>query len=208
MLQRALEPHPVLTLSASRLKAVDVATAGVEGMPVFFDDRSGSTLESILASIRTMRARHGIRDAVVDYLQILSVNAREANREQQMGEAACRLKNLAKDLGVWIIAVSQLSRDKADPVPSLSRLRASGQIAEAADVVILVYRPGAEGRERYPEPFGRVSVRDTALIDVAKGRNIGTMKFIAGFDGATASFRDIGEVPLAGERAEGGDTPF
>ncbi len=191
-------------LSPSQLKAVDEGVAVVESMPVYFDDRSGSTLESILSSMRMMRARHGIGGAVVDYLQILSVNAREANREQQMGEAARRLKNAAKDLGIWIIAVSQLNRDKADPVPNLFRLRGSGQIAEAADVVMLVYRPEAEGRSRYPDPFGHVSVKGTALIDVAKGRNIDTMKFVTAFDAPTSSFRWLDEPPLREDGAGGG----
>lgn len=193
-------------LSREQLRAVDEGVAKVEGLPVYFDDRSGSTLESVLSSARAMRARHGIGGAVVDYLQILGVNARAENREQQMGEAARRLKNLAKDLGIWVVAVSQLNRDRADPVPNLSRLRASGQIAEAADVVLLVYRPEAEGRTCYPDPFGDVSVNGTAMIDVAKGRNIGTGRFIAGFDAATASFRDLEELPAAG--VGGLDTPF
>jgi replicative DNA helicase len=112
-----------------------------------------------------------------------------------MGDAARRLKNLAKELDIWIIALSQLNRNETNPVPNLNRLRDSGQIAEAADIVMLVYRPEYYGRS-YPEPFTKYSTKGTAMIDIAKGRNIGLLKFICAFDAKTTHFKDFGdEVP-------------
>ena len=119
------------------------------------------------------------------------------NKEQQMGEASRRLKNLAKELGIWIVALSQLNRDKDNPEPNINRMRDSGQIAEAADVVILVYRPERYGK-RYPGEFSSVKTEGTALIKVAKGRNIGTFNFVCGFDAACTRFYPLDdELPVA-----------
>ena len=104
---------------------------------LYYDDRSTSNIDIIISSIRNMKKKFDIDGAVVDYIQILNVNRNNRNTtdEQLMGDVARRFKNLAKELGIWIMALSQLSRDKDNTVPSLSRLRSSGQIAEAADIV-------------------------------------------------------------------------
>jgi replicative DNA helicase len=87
-----------------------------------------------------------------------------------MGDVARRLKNLAKELDIWIIALSQLNRDNQDPVPTINRLRDSGQIAEAADLVMLVYRPEYY-QKPFPQPFAKYDTKGKAMIDVCKGRN-------------------------------------
>jgi replicative DNA helicase len=149
-------------------------------------------IDKILSSIRSMVIKYGVEGAVVDYLQILNVNMRGVNKEQQMGEVARRLKNLAKELDVWIIALSQLNRDNQNPVPSINRLRDSGQIAEAADVVMLIYRPEVYAKQ-YPAPFHNEPTAGTAMIDVAKGRNIGLLKFICAFNCETSRFSNMDE---------------
>lgn len=177
-------------LDSGRIQQIDKGVSRVIENPVYFDDRSTSNIETILASIRMMKIKYGIKGAIVDYLQILNVNMKGANKEQQMGDVARRLKNIAKELDIWVIALSQLSRDNTNPVPSLTRLRDSGQIAEAADMVILIYRPEVYGK-KYPEEFSNKSTEGTAMIDVAKGRNIGLMKFLVGFDAKTTNFYEL-----------------
>lgn len=185
------------TLSDADLGRVE---RGIGELPlggVFFDDKSTSSLDNIIASIRVMSIRHGIRGAVVDYLQILSVNMKgESNKELLMAEAARRLKNLAKELGIWVIALSQLSRDRDNPVPSIDRLRSSGQIAEAADMVMLVYRPEVYGRH-YPPPFELKFTHNTAMIDLCKARNLGIGKFLCTFIPEVTLFTDSepGDAP-------------
>lgn len=168
------------------------------GKGLFFDDRSTSSIDMIIASIRSMKIKYEINGAVVDYLQILNVNMKGTNKEQQMGEVARRLKNLAKELNIWIIALSQLNRDSQNPEPSTDRLRDSGQIAEAADTVILIYRPEVYGKP-YPKPFHECSTKGTAMINISKGRNIGTGRFICGFDSNTAHFYNLEDVPLVSD---------
>lgn len=180
-------------LASDQIQLVDKGVSRVLDIPVYFDDRSTSNIETILSSIRMMVIKYGIKGVIVDYLQILNVNMKGANKEQQMGDVARRLKNIAKELDIWVIALSQLSRDNQNPVPSLTRLRDSGQIAEAADMVILIYRPEIYGK-KYPDEFSEKSTEGTAMIDVAKGRNIGLMKFIVGFDARTTNFYELGEV--------------
>jgi len=113
--------------------------------------------------------------------------------ELELGETARRLKNLAKELGIWIIALSQLNRDGQNPEPTVNRLRGSGQLNEAADITILIYRPEMYHRN-YPAPYQTINTHGTALINVAKGRNIGTFKFIVGFDQKTTNFYEQKEL--------------
>ena len=177
-------------LDTGQFDRIDRGIGKIYDKPVYFDDRSNSNIDTILSSIRTMKLKYGIAGAIVDYLQILSVNMKGSNTEQQMGEAARRLKNLAKELDIWIIALSQLNRDSMNPVPSLARLRASGQIAEAADVVALIYRPELYGKF-YPDPFQNADTHGTAMIDIAKGRNIGISKFLVRFDARVTKFYEM-----------------
>ena len=182
-------------LDSGQIISIDKGAAKVVNYPVYFDDRSTSNIETILSSIRMMKIKYGIKGVIVDYLQILNVNMKGTNKEQQMGDVARRLKNIAKELDIWIIALSQLNRDLQNPVPSLGRLRDSGQIAEAADMVILIYRPEVYGK-RYPEEFANSDTQGTAMIDVAKGRNVGLMKFIVGFKKENTNFYDLDDVPI------------
>ena len=189
-------------LSTEELGQVDTAVGGLLNLQgnLYMDDRSTSSIDAIISSIRTNKIRNNIDGAVVDYLQILNVNMRNTNKEQAMADVARRLKNLAKDLGIWIIALSQLNR--ADGEPNINRLRDSGQIAEAADVVMLVYRPEQNKVARYNAPFENVDTKGTALVKIAKGRNIGTGEFICGFNPSTTHFYDIETLPPLSAKQE------
>lgn len=178
----------------------DGALGRISNLPIYFDDTSTSNIDTIISSIRYMKRMYNIEGAAVDYLQILNVHMKGNSPEQQLADVARRLKDLAKELDIWIIALSQLSRDKDNPVPSENRLRGSGQIAEAADIVLLLYRPEKKGRS-YPEPFTHVDPKGTAMIDISKGRNIGESKFIVKFNAPTTHFYDIDELPTV-ENAE------
>lgn len=204
------------SLAPSEIRMIDDARGKLPGENLFFDDKSTSNIDSILLSIRMLKMQKDIDGAVVDFLQILNVNSRSTSfsREQAMGDAARRFKNLAKELNIWIIALSQLSRDSNCPEPNLNRLRDSGQIGEAADVVILVYRAEYYNRA-YPAPFDNKDdypTDGTAMIDVAKGRNIGTFKFFMGFNKNTTNFFETNlineDVQVPFEKPEEADAPF
>lgn len=179
-------------LKADELSKVSMALSKLSELPIFFDDRSTSNIDTIITSIRSLKLKENIDGAVIDYLQILSVSRCYGNVELELGETARRLKNLAKELGIWIIALSQLNRDGQNPEPTVNRLRGSGQLNEAADITILIYRPEMYHR-KYSTPYQTFNTHGTALINVAKGRNIGIFKFIAGFDEPTTKFYELTE---------------
>ena len=176
-------------LDAKELSLVDAHIQPLAHLPVYFDDKSTSNIDVIISSIRTMVAKRRIRGVVVDYLQILNVNMKGTNKEQQMAEVARRLKNLAKDLDIWIIALSQLNRDGSNHVPTLNRLRDSGQIAEAADIVILLYRPEVYDAG-FPHPFKDTPTEGAAMVNIAKGRNIGLASFLLFFNADYTRFEE------------------
>lgn len=173
----------------------------IELLPIdnlFFDDRSTANLDSIISSIRSLCRKQGICGVVIDYLQILTVNTnnRQSTEEQLLAEAARRLKNIAKELNIFIILLSQLNRDGQNPLPKRERLRGSGQVAEASDLVVLIYRPEVYGVQ-YPRPFESICPHDTAMIRIAKNRNGALADFIVGFDPALTKFYDMdaGSLP-------------
>ena len=175
-----LHPSRKLTVDEFNQLAQTIGEVGPTGDYLYFDDNFTADINSICAAIRCMVYRNHIRGVVIDYLQILNSNQQVQNREQFMGDVARMLKKLALELDIWILALSQLNRDNEMLEPSLNRLRDSGQIAEAADVVLLVYRPEQYMRA-YSAPFESVSTHHTALLNVAKNRNGRTARSIIGF---------------------------
>ena len=110
--------------------------------PIFIDDSSMVTVTDIRAKCRRLKRKRGLSLVIVDYLQLLQASTRE-NRQQEISEITRNLKNLAKELAVPIIAVSQLNRSvesRENRRPRLSDLRESGAIEQDSDVVMFVYR--------------------------------------------------------------------
>jgi replicative DNA helicase len=85
-------------------------------------------------------------------------------------------------------------------------LRDSGQIAEAADIVMLVYRPEYY-QKPFPQPFAQYDTKGKAMIDVCKGRNIGVGKFLCGFLAETTHFYQLDEAELE-KKSESLDMPW
>lgn len=185
----------------------DAAMDSIDGSLLHFDGRSTSSLESILMSVRSMHAKFNIKGVVVDYLQLIAVGDKSMNREQTVAKIARDLKNLAKELDIWVIALSQLARDKNNPVPNMARLRDSGQIEEAADNVFLLYRI-LDNKSKYPEPFTEAPTSGTAMIIIGKGRNTGTGQFLCAFNPATTLFRPLQDNELDNLRTQNNDDPF
>lgn len=196
-------------LDAAQYQLVSDGIGRIEGMEVYVDEGSTSSVESITASMRYLRRAKGVEVFVVDYLQLVSARV-PGNKEQQTAYVARSLKNAAKELDATVIALSQLSRNRDNPQPTLPRLRDSGQIEEAADLVMLVYRPEAY-RRSFPEPFDDKETKGYAMVDVAKGRNTGVFSFLCAFDAPTTHFTDVRpqDVPTAGLRQSNEkDMPF
>lgn len=113
--------------------------------PIYIDDTPGLTITEIRSKCRRLQMEHGVDIIMVDYLQLISGSIRggESNRVQEISEISRNLKNLARELNVPVIALSQLSRAveaRPDKRPMLSDLRESGSIEQDADIVMFIYR--------------------------------------------------------------------
>ena len=195
-LERQLNPSQVLSTEDFNAVAAAIGALDEASHYLYFDDNFTADINNICAAIRCLVYRKQVRGVVVDYLQILNTTQSVQNREQFMGDVARMLKNIALELDIWVLALSQLNRDKEQTEPTLSRLRDSGQIAEAADVVALLYRP-EQYNLNYARPFENVFPKDTALLNVAKNRNGRTSREIIGFQPERTLFRALSseEVP-------------
>jgi replicative DNA helicase len=110
-------------------------------IPLFYDDASGQTILRVASSARRLKAREKIGLVVVDYLQLVDSENSHTTRQEAVAAVARRLKNLATELQVPVIALSQLNRAAANQEPQLSHLLESGEIERAASVVLLLWRP-------------------------------------------------------------------
>ncbi|MGL4519345.1 MAG: replicative DNA helicase [Phocaeicola sp.] len=195
-------------LTNDQISKFDKGVASLINKPLFFDDKNTATIDSIIASIRYMVAKHQVKGVIIDYLGLIKF-AKGGTKEQAVGDAARDLKNLAKELDIWIIALSQLNRNKIEPQPTLDRLRDSGQVAEASDMILLVYRPEVHAKG-YGEPYKNIDPHNTAQITIAKGRNVGIGSFICGFIPELTKFHDLNpsQLPTGNSVESKDDNPF
>lgn len=163
---------------------------------LYFDERTESSLEKILRSISIMKAKYKIDFAVVDYLQIMTAPSKGRTKEEQLAEITRKLKNIAIKEKIPIILLSQLARDRSNPEPTNSRLRGSGQIEEAADIVLLVYRPEVYGLQYSDEDFKDQRTFGTAELKISKGRNTGIFNILVGFNENQTRFYDLDKDDL------------
>ncbi len=146
-----------------------IATAieTLNSLKILIDDHGNLTVRQFAARARQVKAHHGLGAIVVDYIQLMRGQGNFENRTQEIGTISRGLKAAAKELGVPVIALAQLSR-AAEPQPGrkarrpqLSDLAESGSLENDADVVLLIYRPEPKDDE----------VLEVAEIIVAKQRN-------------------------------------
>ena len=148
----------------------------LEDKPIFIDDTPGLTITELSSRSRRLVNQAGpLGLIVVDYLQLMSGQRRSAqdNRAQELSEISRGLKSLAKELGVPVVALSQLNRSvdsRQDRRPVMSDLRESGAIEQDADVIMFIYRDVVYNKDT-PD-------KNLAEIIVAKQRNgpIGTLR--------------------------------
>jgi replicative DNA helicase len=140
--------------------------------PLYIDDKAGK-LHIIVSKIKKLFIRHGVKFFIIDYLQLLSANiGKNGNREQEVAFISRTLKELARELGLVIIALAQINRaihSRANKRPTLGDLRESGAIEQDADMVIFVHREMYFDIERQ-----QYTDIEEAEIIVAKGRSTGT----------------------------------
>jgi replicative DNA helicase len=133
---------------------------------LFIDDTPAQGMLRIAANARRLKKRHDIRLVVVDYLQLIDPENKRDSRQEQVAHISRRLKFLARELRIPVLALAQVNRsteDRTDHRPRLSDLRESGSIEQDADTVMMLHRASMYGGESTEEGV-------TEII-VAKQRN-------------------------------------
>lgn len=161
--------------------------------PLYIDDTPALSIWDLRAKCRRLKAEKRIEMVIIDYLQLMSGSAsgKNTNREQEIAGISRALKELAKELEVCVIALSQLSRAVesrgGDKRPVLSDLRESGSIEQDADMVMFIYRPEYYGFET--DEDGNSTAGMAELI-IAKQRNGPTGNVKLQFVGQYGKFSD------------------
>jgi replicative DNA helicase len=195
-------------ISQQEFRQLARAAAELQSLPFYIDDTPGLTIAALRTRARRLKRQKGVGLIVVDYLQLLQGTGRGGsndNRVQEISEISRGLKQLAKELNVPVIGLSQLSRaveQREDKRPQLSDLRESGSIEQDADIVLFIYRedyylaakqPGddhpdaAAWREEMERAYGK------AEVIVAKQRHGSTGKVRLKFDSRITKFSDAAD---------------
>ena len=150
---------------------------------IWFYPHRCASLDSVISAIRRHHDRHGIKLAIVDYIQLVEVIGmnRNSTREQEIGSVSTRLKALASELNISVIGISQLNDE--------GKVRGSRQPKMDCDILFRIVPDGDQDLE----------VRDI-ILRIEKGRNIGEASFPMTFDRQTQSFASRKEKSEPSER--------
>src|SRR3954447_20736995 len=192
-------------ISQAEFRSLARAAAELQSLPLYIDDTPGLTIAALRARARRLKRQKGIGVVIVDYLQLLQGSGKGSagdNRVQEISEISRGLKQLAKELDLPVIGVSQLSRaveQREDKRPQLSDLRESGSIEQDADIVLFVYREDyyfaskqpADDHPDFPKwKDDMARAYGLAEVIVAKQRHGATGKIRLKFDSCTTKFSD------------------
>ncbi|AMV36595.1 replicative DNA helicase [Planctomyces sp. SH-PL62] len=136
----------------------------IASAPIHIDDTPSRNMLQIMASARRLKMRQGLGLIMIDYIQLIDSDESRDSRQEQIAKISRRLKMLARELHVPVIALSQLNRaveNREDRRPRMADLRESGAIEQDADLVLLLHRPD------YYDPNDQPNI---AEVIVAKNR--------------------------------------
>jgi replicative DNA helicase len=153
--------------------------------PIYIDDQAGNSISKMRAAARRLKSEHGLGLIVVDYLQLMATSKNFDSMVNQVTEISRSLKQLARELNVPVLALSQLSRavESRGGKPRLSDLRDSGSIEQDADVVMFIHRED-KGKDESEKT-------NIAEILIEKHRNGPVGKVDLYFDEKTTTFLPI-----------------
>ncbi len=162
-------------ISEREFEKLKMSAENLSRAKIFLDESPSLTVMEMKAKARRLKMEQHLDLVFIDYIQLMRPGSRFENRNQEMSFISRSLKELAKELRIPVVGISQLSRapekGRREPRPLLSDLRESGAIEQDADVVIFIYRP-----EFYrPEDE---QLKGIAEVNIAKQRNgpIGNIK--------------------------------
>jgi replicative DNA helicase len=176
------------------------AAAKLKNSNLFISDRPGMTINRIRSAARRHKRRYGLDLIAIDYLQLLDSDLTGAIREQEISYMTRSAKNMARELQVPVVLLSQLSRkceERPNKRPICSDLRESGAIEQDADIILFVYRD-----EVYNE---NTEAKGVAEIIIGKGRDIETGTVRTAFLGQYSRFEQLAG-PGANAKADSAPT--
>ncbi len=138
--------------SKAELIRMKDALTKCEQAPLYVDDSSGISIDYMMATARKHKRDYGIKFLCIDYLQLMKSNSKKASQSKvvEIGEISGACKQIAKELNVSVVVLSQLSRNTVSggkaTKPKMSDLRSSGDIEQDADVIGLLHRYDYEGQ--------------------------------------------------------------
>ncbi|CCV64830.1 Replicative DNA helicase [Alteracholeplasma palmae J233] len=173
-------------LSAKEWQFLEASSEAMGRLNVFFDDSAAVSISDIRAKCRKLKQEDKLEFVVIDYLQLIKGDDRINNRQEEVARISRGLKQMARELKIPVLALSQLSRDvekREDKKPVLADLRESGSIEQDADIVMFLYRD-----EYYTK--SKSNMPGEAEVIIAKNRqgSLGDRKFI--FDTEFSRFRE------------------
>lgn len=169
------------------------------GAPMFIDDTPSLSIFELRTKARRLVREHGVKIIIIDYLQLMNASGMKfGSREQEVSMISRSLKQLAKELNIPIIALSQLNRSVESRTdgkrPQLSDLRESGAIEQDADIVCFIHRP--EYYTKSGEDAQGRDIRGLAEFIIAKHRSGAVGDVNLHFRAKYARFENQGELPL------------
>ena len=177
------------TLNDEEWSRINIAAQELKKQNFYIDDTPGIKVSEMYAKARKLAQDKGLYMIVVDYIQLIQATGKSDSRQQEVSEISRRLKAMARELGVPLIALSQLSRSveaRQDKRPMLSDLRESGALEQDADLVLFLYRDAYYNREENAE-----NTREDVELLIAKHRNGATGKVTLAFEKEINAFYGI-----------------
>lgn len=151
--------------------------SAIKDAPLFIDDNPSNTVMDVWAKTKAAVKKHGIKMVVVDYLQLLTSGVREESRQQEVSNFSRRLKLLAKECDIPVIAISQFNREVEkrgdDARPKPSDLRESGSLEQDADIILLIHRPESQNKDH--ERAGEADI----IVAKNRGGETGTVTVVS-----------------------------
>ncbi len=179
-------------MNQKKMLRIAGAAEVLSGKEIYIDDSGSNTILDIRAKTRRLKAElKGLDIVIIDYMQLMSASRNRENRQQEISEISRYLKILAKEIGIPVIALSQLNRgveSRDDKRPKLSDLRESGAIEQDADIVMFIYRD-----EVYNEETEEPGI---AEIIIGKNRHGAIGKIKLRFIPEFTAFRDLNEYEV------------
>jgi len=166
-------------LSPRQMSDLIDGCAGLADKRIFFADVPNMHIDDLVAEARILRSREKITLLVIDYIGLISTDAGQAPRWEVFSRISQRLKSLARELKIPVLALSQLSRQSDQKRPSLADLRESGSLEQDADVVMLIHREEKSNVERQPVKLIVAKQRNGITADLDLLFDQGRMRFFA-----------------------------